>query len=666
MDKIIYKEKLMNIFQEDVFYELMDFWKIVEESIFDYKIFVSKKCYVLYKVFMPVLDFHAYRKCTKITDTAIPLYIEKMKNASVLVIDDVFIHGRAISKVDKEIGGKAKKIRYCTFAKNSNNEEPQDTSTEKIREKSANERNSDTALSYMQMLNKALLTMQKTSVKGYLNCSEYQWKRISDLIMKSLWGVNMPYASYLPIFVIKDQNLLFSTESAKGLIVYRSHSQEEQQQHFAYYIQSKENNDSNSSIIHYCFVISKNDFSRDCKMIPMVFFDCENTSIDKKFIFDSINIIYGNEASALIDYFVKGKKSKQGMISLLKFLIFSVGYLTSKRFFLNDGIQKKDYRVDFSNAQYSFGKEIEKYLLLLERSESTELLNRIEKCVIRSLSDENRNRDKCLPEHEKLLEGLRQSFMDNNSRSIEKDFPSIIDVLARYFKFNNIYNEQNFYDFRKDRKRYITGLRFSEIKDFLQSQGFSSKEIIWGLMHQYNLGAATIDFLYDYDKRGNIIGINMYWRAGEQSYKCISQTYVLIVYFQNIYTTMFNKQVAEFLYNMLLDVASNNYILWKIPFSKKDIEKYCNIGDNVYNAFDIERYCKRKEFKYLGYTAKQMQQYVLRGNLQEIKNNDTIMFKRNLFDFMKKHTDRATLDECKKILWDERKIETISNEYNCG
>lgn len=655
MDKIIYEERLLNIFQEDVFNELMDFWKIVEESIYDYKIFVSKKCYVLYKVFTPVLDFHSYRKCIKITDTAIPLYVEKMKDATVLVIDDVFIHGRAVSKVNEEIGGKAKKIRYYTFAKNSNNEEPQDTSTEKIREKSANERSND--LTFMQMLNKALLTMQKSSVKGYLNCSEYQWKRISDLIMKSLWVVNMPYASYLPIFVMKDQKRLFSTESAKDLIIYSSHSQEEQQQHFAYYIQSNEKYVSNNSIIHYCFVISKNDFSGDCKMIPMVFFDCENTSIDKRFIFDSIKIIYGKESTNLRDYFLKGRKSNQGMISLLKYLIFSVGYLAAKKYLINDGIKRDEYNVDNCNAKYSFGTEIERYLLLLENNDSTELLSKIEKCTIRSVSNETRNRNNCLEEREKLLAGLRQSYIDMRSCSIDKDFPSIIDVLARYFKFNNIYNEENFYDFRQGRKKYVTGLRFSEIKEFLQSKGFSSRDIILGLMHQYNLGAATIDFLYDYDKKGNIVGINMYWRAGEQSYKCISQTYVLIVYFQNVYNRMFNKQVSDFLYDMLLEVADDNYKLCKMPFSKDDLEKYCNIGDNVYNAFDIERYCKREEFKYLGYIAKQMQQYILRGHLQEVKNNDKMTFKKNLFEFMKSHTDKEMLHNCEKILWSERNIE---------
>lgn len=661
MDKTIYREKLISIFQEDVFNEIIDFWKIVEESKFDYKIFVSKKCYVLYKVFMPILNFQAYRKCIKMTDTAIPVYIDKMKNSSVLVVDDVFIHGRAIAKVDQELSGKTKKVRYYTFAKNSNNEQPQATSIEKMREKSDNERNIDNALTYLQLLNKALLDMQKTSVKGYIDCNEYQWKRISDLIMKSLWGVNMPYASYLPIFICKDKNRISATEF-KDLIAYRTHSQEEQKQSFEYYIQSKEKNMINSSIIHYCFVFSKNDFTEDCKMIPMVFFDCENTSIDKKFIFESIHIIYGDKANKLIKYFTKNRRSNQNMISLLKYLIFSVGYLTTTRFFTNNRIKNDEYYVDLSNAVYSFGEEIKLYLNLLQKVDYNYAINKIENSVIKSISNDTCNKNIYSDEHDSLFEGLRQSYTDMRSCSIEKDFPSSIDVLARYFKFNNIYNEQNFYNFKKGKKKYVTGLRFSEIKDFLQSKGFSNKEIILGLMHQYNLGAATIDFLYDYDKKDNIKGINMYWRAGEQSYKCISQTYVLIVYFQNTYARMFCKGIADFLYNMLLDVANNNYTLWNMPFSKKDIEKYCNIGDNVYNAFDIERYCKRKEFKYLGYVANQMQQYVLRGHFHEVQNKDQSMFKFNLFNFMKSHTDKDMLDYCKKILWGERNIDTFSNE----
>ena len=112
--------------------------------------------------------------------------------------------------------------------------------------------------------------------------------------------------------------------------------------------------------------------------------------------------------------------------------------------------------------------------------------------------------------------------------------------------------------------------------------------------------------------------------------------------------------MSKFLYDILLEVAQNNYILWRIPFKKSDYEKYCNKGDNVYNAFDIKRYCKREEFKYLGYIADQMQQYILRGNLQEVKNRDRVLFKRNLFEFMKKHTDKNMLCNCERILWDER------------
>lgn len=653
MDNIIeYKEKLKQVLQEDIFNELMDFWRTMEEKEYDYKIFISKKCYVLYRVFIPLFDFYSYDNCIKITDTAIPLYVSKMKNSTILVIDDVFIHGRATSKVENELGGKVKEIKYYTFAKNSKHEEPQDTSIERLREK-----NSENFLSYKEMLNKALLSIQEGSVKGYLKCSEYQWKRISDLIMKSLWTVNMPYASYLPVVVMNDPKRLSTTKLVKSSVTYNSHSQEELQQYFSYYIQANEKGVMNNALIHYCFIVSNNDFTKDCKIAPMVFFDCENTSIDKKFIFDSIKIIYEEKESGIRDYFLNGNRSDQGLISLLKFLIFSVGYIATKKCLLENGVKINEYQIDITNAIYSFGVEIEKYIAVLKADTRTDLLNRIEKCTIKSLPNESTKKSHNLEEREKLLEGLREAYVDMKSCSIEKGLPSISEVLARYFKFNNIYNEENFYKYRQSEKRYVTGLRFSEIKDFLEVKKFTVEEIIFGLMYQYNLGAATIDFRYDYDRKNSIIGINMYWRAGEQSYKCISQTYVLIVYFQNVYNNMFNKEISKFLYDMLLELSNSNYRLWNIPFSKKDLEKYCNSGDNVYNAFDIDRYCEREEFKYLGYIAKQMQQYILRGHLDEVRNNDKATFKRNLFEFMKKHTEQELLNNCEKVLWDERNLE---------
>lgn len=450
MDKKDYKQKLLYIFQEDVFNELMNFWRIVEESEYDYKIFVSKKCYVLYKVFMPIIDFQTYKKCKKITDTAIPIYIENMKNSTVLVIDDVFIHGRATAKVNKEIDNIAKKITFYTFAKNSNNDIPQDTSIKTIQEKKEGI-NLD-SLNYVAKLNKALFAIQQNSVIGYLNCSEYQWKRISDLIMKSLWGVNMPYVSYLPIFIMKDQKRLFSTNVTKEYIMYNSHSQEEQDQHFAYYIQSNENCTKEPSIIHFCFVISNNDFMKNCKMIPMVFFDCENTNININFILNSINIIYDKESDGLCNYFIKNRKDKEGMISLLKYLIFSVGFLASKNFFINNGIRKNEYLVDTCNAEYSFGTGIKKYVSLLEKKEVNDLLRKIHKGIIKNPLKESKNRRVYLEEHIKLMEGLIQSYSDMKSCSIEKNFPDIIEVLARYFKFNNIYNEQNFCNMRQSGK----------------------------------------------------------------------------------------------------------------------------------------------------------------------------------------------------------------------
>ena len=658
MDKIVYKERLLHVFQEDIFNELMDFWKIVEESTYDFKIFISKKCYVLYKVFVPILHSYTQKNCIKITDSAIPLYIREMKNASVLVIDDVFIHGRAVSKVNEEIGGKTKKIFYYTFAKNNNNEIPQDTYTEEMKRGNAIVDNDASFLSYIEMLNKALLNIQQNAVKGYLNCNEYQWKRISDLIMKSLWAMNMPYASYLPVFIMKDSNRIFLSDSSDKFVQYSSHSQKEQAQNFTYYVQPSKKNITKKSLIHYCFIISKNNFIGDCKFTPMVFFDCENTSIDKEFIYGSMKNIYGREFNSLKECFIKSSNSQQGLISMFKYLIFSVSYLAAKRFFLINGIKKCEYVVDVCNAQYSFGSRVEKYLTLLEKIDGINLLNRIEDVTIKTVEDEHRKIKDFYEGHNKLLDGLKNSYFDMKSCSIEKESPSVVDVLARYFKFNNIYNEENFYKFRQSKKKYVTGLRFSEIKEFLEKKGFSIKEIIFGLMHQYNLGAATIDFLYDYDRRGKVRGINMYWRAGEQSYKCISRTYVLIVYFQNEYSRIFNKGVSNFLYNILLEVAQNNYALCGIPFSKSDFEKYCNCGDNVYNAFDIERYCEQKEFKYLGYVANQMQQYILRGNLQEVKSEDVSSFKSNLFEFMKKHTDENMLHNCEKILWHERgKIE---------
>lgn len=636
MDKTTYKNKLLSILQEDVFFELLDFWQRVEEKKYDYKIFVSKKSYVLYQIFYPLFDFVDDDSCIKITDTAIPIFIDNMQNSSVLVIDDVYIHGRAAARLKKEIFGKVKKLDFFVFAKNSEHDTEQDEPISP---------SGNRTLSYKEILKKLLLSYQKQEVKGYVNCTSYQWKRVSDLIMKSMWGINIPYISYLPIVSVK--------KSVPLKLSIKEHQSTPRQielgQLFSYFVNTNENSNEKNSIIHYCFIVSQNHAIDNCKIVPIVFFDCENTSINKDFIFSGIKIIYKEYTSELTRYFLKSKSNK-GLVSLLKFLIFSVGYLAIKKWFGENGITYNEYEIDFKNAYYSFGDKIEKFLQVLTKITGNSEIDQLEKCKIKNSLSKNIQNEAFSKEHKDLLSGLTKAYNDMKSCSIEKDKPAVVEVLARYFKFNNKYTEQNLYNFDLNGKKFITGLRFSDIKTFLQSKGFTVEQIIIGLMYQYNLGAATIDFLYDYNKNGNIIGINMYWRAGEQSYKCISQTYVLLVYFNDLYNKMFDSQISSFLYEILVDAADRNYRIWNIPFDKRDLAAYSSRNDTVYNIFDIRRYCIHQEYRYLGILASEMQQYILRGNLQEVINHDKIKFATNLCEFIKQRTDENTLQYCKKIL----------------
>lgn len=648
MDKNIYKKRLLSIFHDDVYSEIFNFWKMIEESVYDYKVFVSKKCYVLYKVFLPLLDFeNTYQSCIKITDTALPMYVSQMSGKTVLIVDDVFIHGRTSLKISREIGQKAKKVDFYVFAKNSNIDEVQDRSTQDMRTN-----DSKYSLGYVDMINKVRLSMQDNLIKGYVKCDEYRWKRISDMIMKSFWGVNMPYISYLPVIDFNPKSKFIEKNTFMNDGRYSTHRQKELQQHFTYCVKTTEHNLENKAIIHYCFIISKNDYMQSTKLVPMIFFDCENTNINKEFIIQSIRTIYKQDANTLLSYFLDCKGSENGLLSLHKYLIFSVGYLAAKRWIKENGITEDEYTIDLINAKYSFGDFIENYLEILHDIDEKNTLKQIEKYPIRGKLTECQNTGLYLEEREKLLEGLRESFINTKSYGVEKDAPKILVNLAKFFKFNNMYDEKNIYKFSV--KKHIRGLRFSEIKSYLEEKGYEVKEIISGLMHYYNLGAATIDFLYNYDANNNVIGINMHWRSGEQSYKCISQTYVPIVYFESMYRSLFNKRVSDFLYERLVEIAVDNYSVWNISFSKSDFEKYCSIKDNVYNAFDIEKYARKEEYKYLCYIGKQMQQYVLRGYGLDTFGDDGKKFKENLFEFMKKHTDDDMLANCYRVLFCER------------
>lgn len=667
-----YQNKLVDILREDVFKELMNFWENIEESEFDFKIFVSKKCYVLYKIFVPLFKFSSYSPCIKITDTAIPLYKKEMNGKRVLIIDDVFIHGRTSLNISKEISQNASDVRFYVFAKNNNQGQYQDINNEKINdilktfsneyvekrreiEKIAIDKIEVDSIFDIVARNKRekrkenKLAQQQKNVLGHINCTkEYQWKKISDMVMKCIWGVNMPYASYLPIFTLKnskkDTFLKLSLEKQE----LNSRRQERLDQHFTYYIKSSK---EVPAIIHCCLILTQNNFVEDCKITPMIFFDCENTSISKKFINTTLKIIYDDEADEIEKLFPQNANTSNGLISMLKFLIFSVSYLAGMDFLKQKGFEKEDFDVDFINAQYSFGDKLEKYLDILKSMPMKKnLLSQIEQCIIKNSSHtENKERT---TQKKDLLTGLEEAYESTQKCRMERSCPPVVDTLSKYFKFNNIYDEENIYKSKKE--NYIRGLRFSEIKEFLLEKGYSVDDIISGLMYQYNLGAATIDFLYDYDKQGEIIGINMYWRSGEQSYKCISNTYVIPVYYQNLYERMFERNIADFLFELFLEFTKNNYNLMNVPFEEQDFAKYCGAKDDVYDTFDIDEYCEEDDFKYLGYIGKQLEQYILFGHVENVLEKNKKKFKENFFEFLERRANKNILEKCKKILGDER------------
>lgn len=666
MDLVKYKNKLVDILREDVFTELMSFWRNVEESEFDFKIFVSKKCFVLYKTFQPLFNFTSYEPCIKLTDTAIPIYTKEMSGKKVLIVDDVFIHGRTSLRISKEVSKSASEVKFYVFAKNVNQGYNQDISLEELNDRikrdmeekhicSDNLEDIDFesyyeigANSKHEKQKESSLAMQYKNVKGHINCnSEYQWKKISDSIMKCLWGINMPYVSYLPIYKIYNTDRLKSIKTCSQNQDLSTHRQERLQQHFTYSIWSSH---GENSVIHYCFIITENSFVNESKVVPMVFFDCENTSISKDFIFEALKIIYKNKTQDLLKIFSKISRGNNGLISMLEYLIFSVGYLSGIKFLSSIGMNKTDYIVDYTNAQFSFGQKIDQYLeFLLNISYPDELLKKIESCTIKNTKNisirVNQN------EKEDLHNGLKEAFESTCNYKMEKNSHPIIDTLSKYFKYNNMYDERNIYKFKNE--NYVRGLKFSEIKNYLEAQNFSTKDIICGLMYQYNLGSATINFLYDYDKQGDIIGINMYWRSGEQSYKCIANTYVLPIYFQILYNNMFDRSISEFLCPLFMEITKRNYDYFNVPFSIKDFVKYCGEKDNVYDSFDIEEYCDEEEFHYLGYIGKQIEQYTLFGHVAFALKKDIDGFKRDFFIFLKRRTDQTTLDLCKKLLWDK-------------
>lgn len=111
------REVLGNQYAESV----IIFFENLMSSDFDYIVLLSRRCFVLYRIFSRLLGegIDLERGPKVITDKAIALLPQKkeLQSKNCLIVDDILIHGRAVSRVYKALRGLFSQLRVYVCGK---------------------------------------------------------------------------------------------------------------------------------------------------------------------------------------------------------------------------------------------------------------------------------------------------------------------------------------------------------------------------------------------------------------------------------------------------------------------------------------------------------------------------------------------------------------------
>ena len=169
---------------------LLNFFNEILLSDYDLIVFKVRKCYALFRVFEPFLKDVSSKNI--ISSNCIELYMSDSTISSVLIVDDILIHGRTLLNFKKKLSVilPNAKIDIKVFAKFSVDNHDIDS----IQDKSL----------------KNELKSLRESVKCQRDVDEVGWKRISNSILCSLYCTNTPHISFVPTFQLNNSQDLFS------------------------------------------------------------------------------------------------------------------------------------------------------------------------------------------------------------------------------------------------------------------------------------------------------------------------------------------------------------------------------------------------------------------------------------------------------------------------
>lgn len=182
--------------------DLYDFFLEIVTAKYEIKILIARRCLVLYQLFLQIfyadnIDLEIYGKVY--SDRFILGNYEELKGKSVLLVDDILIHGRKVDEI------------YSDIKKNM---------------ESFGEGSIDIWVYMMTDCKKCISDETLAKIEAKEPAVEWEWKTLSDGIVSAIYAMNMPYTSFVGAYVSQDVQLLYNNAKNVYVIENSSVSQE--------------------------------------------------------------------------------------------------------------------------------------------------------------------------------------------------------------------------------------------------------------------------------------------------------------------------------------------------------------------------------------------------------------------------------------------------------
>lgn len=567
----------------EIFSSIKNYFSIIAENKYDIIIFVSKKAYVLYLEFKPYIKFEN-ESCIYCNDTAISVLDSLLKkqpkgekrNTKIAVIDDILIHGRTLSSIYKKLQGLGYTIDLFAFCKNKDDEF------------SLNENGK-----IPELMEELREIKQKT--RTYYVCNSFEWKYISNHIIRSFWATNIPYISFLPylqLTVEGRKKLISFVDSHFKSKCFSNHSQEELGQQTIYFF-SDTTLVANDITGLPLFVLQTQESLQSYNLLSFVFLSEEELINNGTQIITNLFDQLKNQALTSMQISLFSQLLNQGENNsltidrefVLKLTMSVFSLIGLKRTIDQCGISEKDYTVNWDNIFYSFGSEIQSFMeniLNNDKKYNEFYQNSLVKFLDKNIDIQNKQLGYELCEAVKMVNKLTDSDCISDCEYLK-------NIYARYLKKNSELDD----DAIGSKRERIPGFKFLDLVSISQKQMMKPiNSIVVSLMNQYFIGAANLVV------QSGDSGCGLYYHSGEQSYKCVIKEFVPLVYFNDLFQRRFERLYANLLFEILIDFSEENYKYYNIPFLRDDLNQYSNLAsENVYTNQDIKKYEKDKTMK---------------------------------------------------------------------